>query len=271
MDAQFFPTSDDLRLFGVARGPQNAAHVWVMCPPFAEEEKSSRRLFTLLAQDFAARGQASLVFSFRGTGDSEGDFAAASLTAWKRDLAAAKTEAQSRFPRTELGLIGVRLGASLAWQQAEELGATRLILIEPLLSGRSFLMQQSAKKQIRAQLTGENGASTSETVKSESAVEDLDGWELGQTLKTELSALDLKRQIPRFSGSTTLFQIGPRPEIAPSLQTLLDSSGARAQALVMPPFWNLIDAPNFAPLVAAVAREVSAAEATSAFTPESHA
>ncbi len=252
MDAFFFPTADDLRLFGVARGPHDADWVWILCPPFAEEEKSSRRFFTLLAQNLESRGAASLVFSFRGTGDSEGEFADATLSAWKRDLSAAKTEAQRRFPRSQIALLGVRLGASLTWQEAGKLGAKRLILIEPLWSGRSFLMQQNARKQIRAQLTGETASHPATDTK----IEDLDGWELGQTLKSELGALDLRRETPAFSGPTAFFQIGPKSEIAPPLQALSDATNASARAVVMPAFWNLIDAPDFSPLLEAVQEEI---------------
>lgn len=258
LDAFFFPTSDDLRLFGVARGPQDAAQVWIICPPFAEEEKTSRRLFTLIAADLAARGAASLVFSLRGTGDSEGNFAAASLSAWKRDLQAAKAEGSRRFPRAQVAFLGVRLGASLAWQQARELSANRLILIEPLVSGRSFLMQQSAKKQIREQLTGGVDGQTKPKPQTSNS-EDFDGWEVGPALKNELGALDLRRETPQFAGATTLLQVGPRAEVAPPLQALAVSAGGTARAVVMPPFWNLIDAPDFSPLLQALHREIGQA------------
>ncbi len=262
MDAFFFPTSDASRLFGVARGPRDAARVWILCPPFGEEEKSSRRLWTLIAQNLEARGEASLVFSFRGTGDSEGDFEAATLSQWRLDIAAASAQAKLLFPRATIALLGARLGAALAWQEAQQLGAARLLLIEPLLSGRSFLMQQNAKKQLRARLTdGSNTRSESETkTAAETApqTEDLDGWALGQTLKTEMSALDLKRETPNFSGSTTIVQIGPKSEVAPPLQALSDERGARARAVVMPAFWNLVDAPDFSPLLRVIEDEIDA-------------
>ncbi|MBW3636212.1 MAG: hypothetical protein KY445_07065, partial [Armatimonadetes bacterium] len=213
MQAFFFPTGDALRLFGVWREVDAARRVWVLCPPFAEEEKSARRVLTLIAQELEKRGESSLLFSFRGTGDSEGDFAAANLTAWRQDLRAARDEVKKRAPDADLALLGVRLGASLALLEAENLGAQTLVMIEPLLSGRSFLMQQSAKKQIRAQLTGEAPAKT-----ESSPAEDLDGWKLGSNLKDELSALDLKGDTPRFSRQTHLFHVGPRAEVAPPLQ-----------------------------------------------------
>ena len=252
MEAFFFATEPDLQLFGVARGPRDATRAWILCPPFAEEEKSSRRLLTLLAQMLEARGEASLVFSFRGTGDSQGDFVYATLTAWKRDLAAAHAEAKSRFPNAEIAWLGVRLGGALAWQQASDFEAKHLILIEPLVSGRSFLMQQNAKKQIRAQMTREGAKPTN----SNSSMEDLDGWELSQALKSELSALDLRKETPQFSGSTTLFQISSKTEIVPPFQALCDAGGAKARAVVMPSFWNLIDAPDFSPLIGAGQSEI---------------
>jgi alpha/beta superfamily hydrolase len=253
LEAFFFPTTDNLQLFGVARGPKTARRFWVLCPPFAEEEKSARRVLTLIAQQLEKRGEGSLVFSFRGTGDSEGNFADAHLRGWKDDLRAAVNRAQQLFPEAEGSLIGVRIGASLALQEAAGLGMKQLVLIEPLLAGRSFLMQQSAKKQIRAQLTGEDSSSSKvQTVNAD----DLDGWALGAEMKAQLSTLDLRRDAAQFVGKTTVIQVGPRTEISPPLQNFADGLGAKTHAVVVPPFWNLIDFSDPAPLLQTLASEV---------------
>lgn len=254
MEAFFFPTTANLRLLGVWRGPENAARCWILCPPFAEEEKSARRVLTQIAQLIERRGEASLLFSWRGSGDSEGDFADASLSAWRQDLAAACHEAQKRAPAASIALLGVRLGGSLALQSVAELGAKELVLIEPLLAGRSFLMQQNAKKQIRAKLTGESEAVPA--APADSAINDLDGWALGAAMKAELSALDLRHDTPTFSGTTHVFQVGPRPEVAPPLAGFAETLGATAQAVVMPPFWNLIDYADPGPLLRSLESEV---------------
>ena len=237
-------------MFGVWRGKENAARAWILCPPFAEEEKSARRVLTLIAQNLEARGQASLLFSFRGTGDSEGDFADANLSVWREDLRAAQAQAQKRAPKAEIALLGVRLGASLALEEAEG-GVQTLVLIEPLLSGRSFLMQQGAKKQIRAQLTGDAAGETQML-----PADDLDGWRLGTGMKSELSALDLKRQTPQFEGKAHVFQVGPRGEITPPLTHFAASLNTTARAVVMPAFWNLIDYADPSPLLKALESEV---------------
>jgi exosortase A-associated hydrolase 2 len=254
LQAFFFPSSPDVELLGIFRGPATANRVWVLCPPFAEEEKSARRVLTLLAQQLEKHGEASLLFSFRGTGDSQGEFVKAHLAAWKDDLIAAVAKARELAPQAEVALLGVRLGASLALQQAESVGAQTLVLIEPLLSGRSFLMQQNAKKQIRAQMTGEEAPDPGA---QKANADDLDGWALGAEMRAQLSALDLKREASNFTGQATIFQVGPRPEVSPALQNFADGLKAKAHAVVMPPFWNLIDYSDPAPLLTSFASEVA--------------
>ena len=234
----FFFSSQNGQLFGVWRGADAPSRVWVFCPPFAEEEKSARRTLTEIALAFQTKNQASLVFSLRGTGDSEGDFSQISLADWRADIVAACREVQNRAPEAELCVLGVRLGASLALQCAAEVRAKQLVLIEPILGGRSFLMQMNARKKLRAQLTG--GGNSPET-STDSEITDLDGWPLGKPLREGLNALDVRRETPKFAGEIRVFQIGPRAEVAPPLQSWADELGANTQAIVMPAFWNLLD------------------------------
>jgi len=225
-------------VFALWRGVQGAQRAWVLAPPFAEEEKSARRVLTEVASLFERRGEASLLFSFRGQGDSGGDFAQMSLDDWRDDLASAIEEAKRRAPSATIGVLGVRLGASLALQVAARRDdVARLILIEPLLSGRSFLSQQLMRQKIRAGLTG----STSDTASGEAPFDDLDGWPLGAKMKSDFHALDLARDTPRFVGEVRVFQIGPKAEVALPLRAFADELGAPVEAIVMPPFWNLLD------------------------------
>jgi len=225
-------------VFAVWRGIPNAKSAWVLAPPFAEEEKSARRVLTEIASLFERRGASSLIFSFRGQGDSGGDFAQMSLDDWRDDLASAIEETKRRAPSAAIGVLGVRLGASLALQVAarrDDVG--ELVLLEPLLSGRSFLSQQLMRQKIRAGLTG----SASEEAGDNATFDDLDGWPLGARLKSDLQTLDLSRDTPRFTGKTRVFQIGPKAEVAPPLRAFADKLSAPVEALVMPPFWNLLD------------------------------
>jgi len=228
--------ADDL--LGVWRDVPDARRAWVLAPPFGEEEKSARRVLTEIAALFCARGESSLLFSFRGQGDSGGDFAQMSLSDWRTDLENAVEETKRRAPDAQIALLGVRLGGSLCL----EVGAARtdvgqLLLIEPLLSGKGFLSQQLLRQKIRAGLTDSSSALPRES----SPLDDLDGWPLGARMKSDLNALDFSREVPTFTGQTRVFQVGPKAEVAPPLRAFAEKLGAPVEALVMPPFWNLLD------------------------------
>ena len=239
LEALFFPSGDP-QLFGIWRAVDAVKRVWIVCPPFAEEEKSAHRALTEIARALQARGEASLCFCYRGTGDSEGDFAAASLSDWRADIGTAIALAKSRLPGAQIGLLGVRLGASLAYLERES--AAHLLLIEPILSGRSMLSQLNMRQKMRVSMAGGGAALPAG---------DLDGWPLSERLRDDLNALDL-REATLYNGTAQVWGVGPRAVVAPPLQNFADEIGARARAIVMPAFWNLLDYTPPTPLLQAL-------------------
>lgn len=245
----FFESTDGARLFGVWRAATQAGNiVWVICPPFAEEEKSAHRTLVEICEALRGRGQSSLFFAYRGTGDSSGDFSEATLSQWCADILAACAEAQRRAPAQRLGLLGLRLGASLAVEVAVDAGANHLILMEPILSGRQFIGAMSKRKSLRAMMTQHEAGQSNEaeSVQStpavdESTIEDFDGWGIGQELRAELESLDLSTRASRLSIPALILQLGPREQIAAPLQKFADALGAPVTSVVMQPFWNLLD------------------------------
>ncbi len=239
LEPLFFP-SGEVELFGIWRAAPAVKRVWVLCPPFAEEEKSAHRALTEIALRLQANGEASLLFCYRGTGDSTGDFACATLADWRADIAAALRAATFRAPNAEIGLLGVRLGASLAY--LERARARKLRLIEPILSGRSMLSQLNARQKMRVQMAGGGAALPAG---------DLDGWPLGDSLRADLNALDLREAEP-FEGEAQVWGVGPRAVVAPPLQNFAGQIGAQTRAVVMPAFWNLLDYTPPTPLLEAL-------------------
>ena len=239
LEPLLFP-SDDVQLFGIWRAAEGAKTAWVICPPFAEEEKSAHRTLTEVALALQTRGEASLLWSYRGTGDSEGEFASATLAQWRADIRAAIALAKSRAPDANIGLLGVRLGASLAYLEREN--AARLLLIEPILAGRSMLSQLNMRQKMRVSMAGGGAALPAG---------DLDGWPLGDALRDDLNTLDL-RDAARYNGAAQVWNIGPRDAIAPPLQAFADQIGAQSRAIVMPAFWNLLDYTPPTPLLVAL-------------------
>lgn len=243
----FFFASGAARLFGVWRAPVQGlpARIWVFCAPFAEEEKSARRTLAELGAALGERGDASLLFSYTGTGDSEGHFSSASLDAWRSDIRAACAEARRLAPGAQLGLVGLRLGAALAVQVAAEAGAKRLVLLEPVLQGRTLLAALNQKKRLRAMMTKSEGGminvgTSNESLANAGNEDDFDGWPLTRDFRTELDKLDVTGVGP-FSGVARVYQIGPREGLLPATESWAQGLGAKAQALRMQPFWNLTD------------------------------
>jgi pimeloyl-ACP methyl ester carboxylesterase len=272
----FFPARDGAPLFATWRGASTprtgAAPCWVICAPFGEEEKSAHRTLVELCEALRARGASTLCFAYRGTGDSGGEFSQSTLAAWREDILAACEEARRRSGSTP-GLIGLRLGASLAAQVAREAGVSQLILIEPVLVGRSFLMQLGARKKLRAMMTDEEktlnvesarcaGTRTSNAERqAQVPFEDYDGWPLGEAMREELGALNLMKEAPPLPAQSEVLvlQVGPRAEVASPLQKWAEEFAAKnspgtvqTRAVVMPPFWNRLDLVKSAPLCEAV-------------------
>ena len=254
----FFQSPNGARLCGVWRWSTPApGNCWIICPPFAEEEKSAHRTLVELADSLVAKGDAVLGFAPSGTGDSEGEFENASLTNWCEDILNACEYSRQRYPQSALGLIGLRLGASLAAQVGEQTGVDNLILIEPILRGRSFLMQLGARKKLRAMMTEEEvGSQKSKVGNHDAKFEDLDGWPLGETLRDELKVLDLSSHPPKIKGGVLALQVSSREQISPALEQFARALNdtASTQAVVMPPFWNRLDHLDSSPLIAAVAK-----------------
>lgn len=235
-------------LFCVWRAPrnENAARVWVLVPPFFEEEKSARRTLSEWARRLQNRDEFSLLVTPRGHGDSGGDVRSATLSDWRTDILRACAEAKRRAPSAEIALCGVRLGATLCVLAARESGARELHLIEPVVAGRVLVRDLMQRKKLRAMITREeSGASAG----SENAarvladdVEDIDGWALSQSLRDELGALDLlQSSLPNATGagaSARIVQVSGRSELSPPLQKLAAHLNAKTRVVVARPFWT---------------------------------
>ena len=126
--------------FSSAGTPHPAGDVLVV-PPFAEEMNRCRAMVAMQARAWAQIGIGTLVLDPFGTGDSAGDFEDATWAQWQRDLrlGLAWLRAQGHGCST---LLGIRLGAIMASHlAAEDEHITRLLLWQPVLSGKTFYTQ----------------------------------------------------------------------------------------------------------------------------------
>jgi hypothetical protein len=227
-------------LFGVWRAPQVAPRrVWVFCAPFAEEEKSAHRVVTEICNALVSQGDATLLFAYRGTGDSDGDFRVMNLKEWMEDIHCACREARRRAPEAELCLAGLRLGASLAWQIAAETKATRVVLIEPVLRGRAILSEIRQKKRLRAMVTSSEGGTVA------LPDDDFDGWPISDAMRASLESFEMTPQ----AVAALVIGVGARAELATPLQNWSRGVNAQTVGVKMPAFWNRLDTLSAAPLL----------------------
>ena len=123
--------------------------VLVCLQPFAEEANLSRRMIVAQARRLAARGYAVLVPDLYGTGDSAGEFEAASLARWREDVARAAALAVARTA-APLVLWGVRFGALLAADCAARLPARALLAWHAQADGGEPVAQYRRLARLRA-------------------------------------------------------------------------------------------------------------------------
>ncbi len=148
----------------------------------------AHRAFRHLADRLAAQGLDTLRFDYRGTGDSYGAAAEASVAGWLDDIGSAIEELQSITGCRRIGLVGLRLGASLAAEAAvQRREVDRVVLWKPVTSGPSYLSelaerQSNVPRPGRVRLAWRRRGSR-----------DLLGYPLTRELEAELAGIEIGR------------------------------------------------------------------------------
>lgn len=136
MDTSFYFNSAGRQLYGLyypPRGQPNGTGV-VVCNGFGKEFEIARTALSVTCRDLAERGYSCLRFDYGGYGDSAADFEEATVTSMCADIEAALGELWRRSSVRRLGLVGIRLGGTLAaLVAARRPEVTRLVLWEPLV------------------------------------------------------------------------------------------------------------------------------------------
>ncbi len=137
-----FGTSDR-RLFGVygvpspSAAPRGAA---LLCPPWGQEYVVSHRLYLRLANRLSQAGYHVLRFDYFGTGDSDGDRRDGDLESWQDDATTALEELRDISGAAAVTVLGIRLGAAVAWRLATARREVRAaVLWDPVISGTAYV------------------------------------------------------------------------------------------------------------------------------------
>lgn len=113
----------------------------VLVNPMGTDQTRSDRTYRHLAERLSAAGFACLRYDLYGTGDSGGEgLEPGLLRAWVDDVGVAVDELRALSGAKAIGLIGLRLGATLAMLHAADRGDIEtLVLWSPCVTGVDFL------------------------------------------------------------------------------------------------------------------------------------
>ena len=223
--------------------------------PFAEEKKCSHRVFVEMARAAAAAGCAVLRFDFRGCGDSTGAFEEADLAAWRADLHAAFAYAREHLGAKRMGLLGLRLGATLAAELAEEeLDLAFLLLWEPVAEGERYLALTMRRSMMRKRLTVHEGGTEASAEDAEGEEEggevDFDGYLVSPQMQEQIAEVNLLSDPKAYPGPTLVLNLSGRSKVSATFDKLtsLYVSG-EAQAVRQEPIWSTVGLVDPAPTV----------------------
>src|SRR5947209_4190609 len=124
---------------------QHARAGVVLCPPLGRDNLQAHYAIRQVAERLAEAGLASLRFDYDGTGDSFGCSGDPDrVEAWLGSVASAIDILRSAGC-ARIGLVGMRIGATLAATAAGRDGAIDdLVLWDPYPSGKSYIAEQRA-------------------------------------------------------------------------------------------------------------------------------
>ncbi len=230
----------------------------VLCHPFAEEKKCAHRTMVEAARACAAAGWAALRFDMRGCGDSPGSFGRFDLNDWRADIVAALECAARQARADTVGLLGLRLGATLAAEVAEERGDVAcLALWEPVVDGGAYIRQNLRRSMIKAMMTRHEGGEETEGAAAQAhalgeGTVDFDGYQVPATLREQIAAKNLLAEPRGYAGPVLVMNLTSRETVTEPLQRLADAyARGTAIAVKQEPVWQRIGIIDASPTITA--------------------
>jgi exosortase A-associated hydrolase 2 len=193
-ETPFFFDRPGAQLFGLLHQPAAADRVpFVFCHPFGEEKLWAHRTFVSFARALAHRGHCVLRFDYLGNGESSGSFSQSSIATALDDIACAIELIKRRTGATHIGLLGLRLGASLALKAAASRSDVKaLVLWSPILDGAHYLqdlLRINVTTQLAVYREVKRDREALTAVLEAGDTVNVDGYEIGPEMARQLGAL----------------------------------------------------------------------------------
>ncbi len=138
IDAGYFQSGSD-RLYAVRYQPRTnpSGKAFVICHSLGHEYARGYRNLQQLAIQLCLDGHEVLRFDYASTGNSSGDCEALTIERMVQNVLDAKAFLQSRTNAASIGVIGIRIGGTIAALSQSEFQKT--ILWDPVVSGTAYL------------------------------------------------------------------------------------------------------------------------------------
>jgi pimeloyl-ACP methyl ester carboxylesterase len=220
----------------IERKPSSAV---LLCNPFGEEAIRAHRVFRVLAARLAREGAHVLRFDYFGTGDSSGDSDAGTPARWERDVRRAHDELMRRSQAAQVMWAGLRYGANLALAaSARPVKLSRLILWDPLLTGRDYLAELHESHDAYMHWELERWR-PDPSVPAQAL-----GWPITAELRAALERLDLSQ--PRFTSARHVIAIlsSPNPHAERIAAHLAEAQTTDVRVVQSQSPWNSDEALN---------------------------
>lgn len=224
----FGPGGSLFGMFHAAARPRPRTVAIVLCHPIGHEYFRVHRAFRNIAVALSRFGFPVLRFDYYGTGDSHDDPQDATLERWQGDVAAAVDEVRRRSRVPRAAIVGLRLGATIAWLESlRRTDLDLLVMWEPVVNGRVYL--ERLRRVEQGWLTDPARKAPAD---GERAARVLLGFPLSQRLEEQLNGVDLTAgSLPASAHVIALFAAEAADEAA-WRQRLVTTYGARSSAVL---------------------------------------
>ena len=207
----------------------------VICNPLGYEYSHTHRTIRHLSDNLACSGYANIRFDYHGTGDSFSDlFTPERIKTFIENIDTAIQELKQKTGVTEICLIGLRMGATLAASYCSIKSVDKLILWSPFIKGRTYVREMQALEKLASHTSGEN-----------TDIIDSGGFIITDETANELSSINLLKQEYHINKSILVIERDDLQKNNKLLSALENNNINDIDHHLMPGYIEMMEEPQF--------------------------
>lgn len=210
----------------------------VLCSPWGREEVSAHLTIRAWAKRLSQTGWPTLRFDYVGEGDSAGDpLQDGSVDAWVASVRAAMDELKQQAGVSQICLMGIRVGATLACLAAQgRTDVLGLVALAPVIKGRAYVRELTALQAASSGVPAPGSPAMAGVFQS-------GGYAMSQGTCDALLVLDLV-SLPQAPAPHILLIDRDDMPVPPAWATAMKALGAQVQQQALPGYAGMMDDPH---------------------------